>query len=215
VSSNRRLSLLTIAVLALGIVAASYFGFLGGPIRAAVTLPGWLVIIDCLQGYDYSRTPEWLYPVAGCVSAGFWFILMWPFLSKSPRNRRIAVTVAVLVLVPVIYLAFRTTEVRRDNREVYRFHRSWGFITRVTLDANDDGRIDDETWYSWRDPFLDAHNSRPQRSRSDRNLDGRWDTWVDYSTLQLQIDLDGDGVADHTLTADYDGFHEATQLRGY
>lgn len=196
-------------------MTAAHFGYLGKTGSAVANLPGWLVVIDFLRGYDYSRTAGWWYLAAGLVSVVFWIALISPIMFRASWQRRLAIIFAVLVLASVSYLAFRSTEFEGSNGEIYEFHRFSGFVTHLTIDSNHDGQIDDEYWYTWREPLIDALHSRPQRSRSDKNLDGLWDTWINYSTSELRIDTDGDEIADITLSADHEGLMQAMRIRGY
>ena len=136
-------------------------------------------------------------------------------MSKGLRVSALALGVVATALAG--YAMFRTSSI--DNRAlgVINFHREWGRITKVSVDANRDGRIDGEYVYTWNRPYIGNHGNDPATYREDRNHDGRWDTWRDMSTTVLAVDIDGDEMPDVELDATQSGlaYAKARELRGF
>jgi len=112
------------------------------------------------------------------------------------------------------------------------YHRYFGRYTRITLDADRDGRVDMEVRYSWSEPYIgivdglcgDSFIS----SREDRNRDGQWDTWTSRmprgsegpcSQLRLEADTELDGKPDWSKVIQFGEtqatYAELKELRGF
>ena len=85
--------------------------------------------------------------------------------------------------------------------------RFLGRYVKVASDADFDGHPDFETRWPWSEPYIGNINATCgdpawTHNRSDRNLDGQWDTWQERPdrenpcTLVIKADLDGDGNPD-------------------
>ena len=89
----------------------------------------------------------------------FWVALLLPVLATGTRHRVLALAIAVGITIPVAYLAFRSTTSEFPSGSVFRYDRSWGLVTHFCFDEDGDGRVDEEAWYSWSEPMMDAHSS--------------------------------------------------------
>lgn len=86
--------------------------------------------------------------------------------------------------------------------------RYFGRYTKVSVDADRDGRADMEAEYTWAEPFTWSEpgpcGGKFQRKREDLNRDGQWDawTWPLAATedrpcgLRLEADTNADGKPD-------------------
>lgn len=73
---------------------------------------------------------------------------------------------AVGALAAVGVYLFRASMVDNSALGLIRLHRSWGAVTRATVDSHRDGRIDGEYFYSWKFPYSGAHGNEAVRYRN-------------------------------------------------
>jgi hypothetical protein len=122
----------------------------------------------------------------------------------------------------VTWWLFRSVETRMEAASM-RASYFFGRATRLDLDANGDGQIDEQWIYSWRHPAV--HHELPLRIQSDRNHDGQWDTWItpedrhDLGTYaRYEADLDSDGDPDWHFREKFAsgrGTQRIAERRGY
>ena len=69
--------------------------------------------------------------------------------------------------------------------------------TIVSIDADRDGMIDGQAFFSWFTPAKGTYTNY-REMREDRNHDGKWDTWLINleDKTKFQVDLTGDEKAD-------------------
>jgi len=178
-----------------------------GAVMFAINIPGWAFIqlVDSVS-WDWTKTVGMT-----LFSWMFWSVAGIAIISIIKRRIGFAVTAVGLFIICGYYLGFRTTCYETNHRSIC-IYRSWGSITRgMTVEQS--GKF--ETWWKWYPPYTGTHTGEMIRSRSDRNADGQWDTWIDSEAGTLDIDIDGDQLPDHTLSRDYEGFKQARAIRGY
>jgi hypothetical protein len=126
--------------------------------------------------------------------------------------KRRSIVVAGIALAVLVGLSFGvrwlfgSISYQDFDRGTVTVHRHFGRYTRVTYDKNNDGQPYIDARFSWSQPYTGEYSDcgHPWTDqRQDRNLDGRWDTWL-YRQLPNQpcvvtvkVDLDNDGLPDH------------------
>lgn len=145
--------------------------------------------------------------------------------------RYIAILASAAALACVAWWLFGWRTVESEAQGRLEYHRFFGRCTRLAADVNRDGRAEMEVFYPWSAPYIgivdgpcgDSH----LRTREDRDLDGRWDTWsvrLDSGPrspcpLRIAADTDGDGEPDWYRTVPFDQapevYGELVAVRGF
>ena len=123
-------------------------------------------------------------------------------------GRRTVITIlllgSVVGLPLLVWWLFGWSSIDNPALGHMEFNRSFGRVTKATIDTDRDGSIDGEWLFDWSEPYSNEHlgGIQPYRLlREDRNHDGQWDTWwepVDEpgGATRLSADTTGDGVPD-------------------
>ncbi len=120
------------------------------------------------------------------------------------KSRRLVLAASVAVLTVGVAVAglylFRTTVEARADGAVVRHTWRWGMAYSASIDRDGDGRID---ILAFLQPGLaDFYTDVPPREvLLDLDLDGRFDHRLVYAAVdRLELDVDGDGEFETTLT---------------
>ena len=124
--------------------------------------------------------------------------------------------IVVGVSASLAWLLFGWSSQDNENLGLIRHHRSFGRVTKLTVDVDRNGTPDGEYLFSWSDPWIGNVNgpcSHEKEFREDRDRNGRWDTTfirTDGCSGIWKADTNSDGEYDWEETAD-----QAESLRIY